>query len=212
MSSSAISGPHESAVESTSSPRATWAMTSISGSRLSRLASAPRTIAWSSAIKTLITAPPAVARPRRCRGLGSGAAAMPSRPTGGQRHGKPEPPGGSVARLELAVEGAHPLGEAEQPAAVVIRVAVSSFAPAPLSTISTAAREAAALTLTEQWLELLWRITLVAPSRTAQAKTASTAGVEHHWLGAQTGLRSRRPPAPSGPRPAHRRASPAGSR
>ena len=43
------------AAPSTASPRSTWATTSMSVSSASRLASAPRTIAWSSAISTRIT-------------------------------------------------------------------------------------------------------------------------------------------------------------
>ena len=58
MSISATSGRVARAAATRRSPRSTSATTSMSSSSPSRLASAPRTIAWSSAIRTRITAPP----------------------------------------------------------------------------------------------------------------------------------------------------------
>ncbi len=52
MSSRATSGLVRLAAPTTSSPRPTWATTSMSSSKESSAASASRIIAWSSAIKT----------------------------------------------------------------------------------------------------------------------------------------------------------------
>jgi hypothetical protein len=55
ISSSATSGPVLRTASSTSSPRETWETTEMSCSSSSSVASAPRTIAWSSAINTRIS-------------------------------------------------------------------------------------------------------------------------------------------------------------
>src|SRR5580700_5905752 len=96
MSRRATSGVDATAAPVTSSPRDTWATTSISGSRLRRLASAVRTIVWSSARSTRIT-----------------LEALASRARDRHRDGDREPEPAAVERAghDRPVEGTGALGQ-----------------------------------------------------------------------------------------------------
>ena len=158
MSSRATSGLTSSARGTTSSPRPASATTSMSPSSPRRAVSAPRTRPWSSAISTRIT-----------RG-----SPLPS----GRATSNRKPPPATGPGLEAAPEGLDALGQAGETRSLVRPRLVRRPAPAPgpSSVMVASAHWPRRSMRIRTWCAPLWRTTLVMPSLTVQASTASTIG------------------------------------